>query len=148
MGERELKAVEEREGTTQILTVIRDSIKDTRDDMREVRKDVKHQGEQIAAISRIQKVQYGEIQQVQSKVEDVIQAHAQCPSPKDVALLEKRVSKLDELSRKPSRRTPADGFKIQVQTEGIWKKLLPYIILAAIGGTGWAAHFFDLGIGR
>lgn len=57
-----------------------------------------------------------------------------------LAVLDERVSQI------LNPKTNGDGVKIQIQTQGVWKKLLPYIILvaAASGGTGLATHFFGL----
>ena len=126
------------ESTTQILTIIRDDVK-------EIRGDVKSQGHQIARIERTQEVQQENLSTLRFEVDQVMKAHLDCPTPKEVQDLKKRISDVKELSKRDSAwRTPADGVKIFIQTGGIWKKLLPFLILAAIGGTGWATDFFGL----
>lgn len=136
MGETGTAAVVD-ESTTQILTIIRDDVK-------EMRRDVKVQGQQIASISRTQEIQQDNLTTLRLKVDEVMSAHLDCPTPREIGDLKKRLSDVAELAKKPSRYTPRDGFKIQVETGGVWKKLLPYIILALLGGTGWAVSFFDI----
>ena len=140
MGEGARELMPEGESTTQILTIIRDDVK-------EIRGDVKVQGQQIASISRTQEVQHENLSTLRFKVDEVVKARAECPTPAELYSLKKRLSDVTELAKRPPKFTP-NGLRISVSANGFWKKFLPWIILAALGGTGWAAAYFDVGFGQ
>jgi hypothetical protein len=126
------------DSTTQILTIIRD-------DVREVRRDVKAQGERLATIHQAQKAQHADLELVRNQVELVSTAHFQCTAPSELVAIKKRLSDVSQLAQKPLKVTPRDGFKIQVETQGFWKKALPWIIGLAIGGAGAAMNILEMG---
>ena len=140
MGEEARDLMPENESTTQILSIIRDDVK-------EIRGDVKTQGQQIARISNTQEVQQDNLATLRFRVDEVMKAHLDCPTPNEVQDLRKRLSDVAELTKRPSKLTP-NGLRISVSADGFWKKLLPWVILAAIGGTGWVAAYFDMGFGQ
>jgi len=135
MGEGARELMPEGESTTQILTIIRDDVK-------EIRGDVKVQGQQIASISRTQEVQHENLSTLRFKVDEVVKARAECPTPAELYSLKKRLSDVTELAKRPPKFTP-NGLKISIAASGFWKRLLPWLIAFAVGGAGAASHFID-----